>query len=1105
MTRGQLEQRSQALAFRMMQFGIKPGHIVAVLIPKSQWVPVVLLAILKLGAAFLLLDSNLPLDRLRTMTNKVRASYTVATRGNAISTAQLTPKVLVHLGSGELVGINHAQPAEFPATVLPTVDPKAVAFYTFTSGSSGIPKAIATQHFAWCSGHIAHAHKYGKHDGVIAFQNASYSFLPSIVEMLSTLLVGGRIAIPNPHEQRNDLGAEIRRLSPQHIGLTPSAARTLDPSQIPSLETLIFVGEPAPEVLIRKWLDVGQMTLLNGYGQSEGCGMTSTAKLGREGVPYHSVGRCTWLRCWVVDPSDVNRLMPVGAVGELILEGHSLAQGYFDEPELTAAAFIRRPKWADAFGIGHDLRFYKTKDLVQWQANAEMRLVGRCDAQTKFHGMRIHVGEIEHHVAQVFPEEVSEVAVEKITIASGEDQTERLIAFIVAKNIQGRPVANSDSQIESQSAPSSKTPGAIEDFFKKELHARLGQKIPLWMIPTEVTVLDAMPRTATGKLHRSVLRQLRASKAQEKPSTFPEEKRPVEEDPENKTPACNLMRSIWADILHIENRNISTKDSWVQLGGDSLTVMALVRKSRAAGFALNTTDIMTGMTLLEASQTVANSTNGISNPTTLEQQDLNREHDRQYPLTDFQKYYLTEDGQTDGTYDYTISLRGTFTLERLRLALKNLIRQVQILRITFVTTPQGDVTQTILPMNSDLWKSRVRSSSSSLPQDVLIDPVVFKIPESDEQSSGNLTFSLHIHHAIFDGLSLRMLLEDFVDVYLHDSVRNTRPDFTTYLESRLLPRSEESYHHWRNLLRGSTPSRPILNPPKSSENNQYSQLPTEHRFMRMLHLSPSPPTQRIFPASILFQAAWSIILSCLTRDLDVTFLYLYHGRDETFPSADHIIGCCVTEIPFRIILDPTSPREEFLLATQHQIHSSIPHSHLGASTIAQHCTDWPTSSSSDHPHPTSNSEENNNNNDDKSTWYHHRTYLLHQNLDTSSRTPSSSSLPIGDRGYMHIARQSKTKSPQDRNYGDYSFHHERCRPNDFDIETSSSAGNKGEMGFDLRCRSDLYSWEEGGRVAEGFVEVLRALAEGGGTVGKIRDAVLSGGGFPRMWAKGDGV
>jgi hypothetical protein len=106
---------------------------------------------------------------------------------------------------------------------------------------------------------------------------------------------------------------------------------------------------------------------------------------------------------------------------------------------------------------------------------------------------------------------------------------------------------------------------------------------------------------------------------------------------------------------------------------------------------------------------------------------------------------------------------------------------------------------------------------------------------------------------------------------------------------------------------------------------------------------------------------------------------------------------------------------------------------------------------------------------------------------------------------MHIARQSKTESPQDRNSGDYSYYHERCHPNDFDIETSSSAGNKGEMGFDLRCRSDLYSWEEGGRVAEGFVEVLRALAEGGGTVGKIRDAVLSGGGFPRMWAKGDGV
>jgi hypothetical protein len=187
------------------------------------------------------------------------------------------------------------------------------------------------------------------------------------------------------------------------------------------------------------------------------------------------------------------------------------------------------------------------------------------------------------------------------------------------------------------------------------------------------------------------------------------------------------------------------------------------------------------------------------------------------------------------------------------------------------------------------------------------------------------------------------------------------------------------------------------------------------------------------------------------------YLYLLHGRDENVPATERIIGCCVTEVPLRMQLDASMASKLLLDRVQQQVHSSIPHSHLGSRTIAESCTNWP----------------------QRQGWYHHRSYFLHQNV------PETASVPVGDLGYLHV--ESHTVS--------------RFMLIDFDI-TTVSAGPK-ELHFDLRVRKDLYSLEDGKAIEAAFARAVHMVVDGTWTVGQIRDELLTEHRIPTLWEDDD--
>jgi amino acid adenylation domain-containing protein len=1055
LTRGKLAELSQAIALRLSLANVAAGDVVAILMDKSQWVVVTILAVLRIGAAFLLLDPNLPLPRMKVMTEKVRASHTITNAEHSSTSAMLTARTLVHMGHGEFFELD--RPAELSADgnrTLPRVSPEDIAFYIFTSGSSGIPKAIGTQHFAWCTGYLRHVHKFGIREGTRVFQYASYSFVVSILDMMSTLLVGGIVCIPGAYERANDLEGAIRRFSPEYLCLTPSVAKVLDPSRLSSLKTLVLVGEPIPSTLVQSWLDNGTARVLNGYGQSEACSMNSTAELGRDPLTHRSIGRSTWLRYWIVDPSDHDRLMPIGAVGELVVEGRSIALGYFGETQRTAKAFIERPNWADFFDIPKECRWYKTGDLVQWQADGDLMLFGRNDAQVKFHGMRVQMGEVEHYVAHAFKEEISEAVVEKVIVRQHEgSDKENLVAFVIE-----RVKRDSTGQVGDQSQDPRRRQEAAK-FLRRQMQSRLAQQLPQWMIPSEVMIVDAMPRTATGKLHRNILRELYAAQTPTAVAS-PTEAQETSSSTQSSAmtdPKLNIMISIWSKIGRVDRSQLAIQSRWTDIGGDSLTAIPLVRESRLAGFSLTTAQIMSGLTLLDASKKTAQRDQTLQHDAVHAQNRGDHESEL-HSLTDFQKAYLPKSGQKSWVYDYEVSLRGNFDLARLRSAIENLIKRTEVLRTRIVPDPAGILKQTILSATDASLTTRILRKSFPFQQDVLMEPVVFRIADQMEGASGDVTFSVHIHHVIFDGISLHLLMNDLISAYIHGDVLSARPDFTRYLRSNMLRRSPGSYEYWRTLLAGSKPSPYIQHAVGSPDqiSKKIELISNEYQLGQILNLGQAR-TAALHPASVIAQTAWALTLSCITRDTDVMYLYLLHGRDENVPATERIIGCCVTEVPLRMQLDASMASKLLLDRVQQQVHSSIPHSHLGSRTIAESCTNWP----------------------QRQGWYHHRSYFLHQNV------PETASVPVGDLGYLHV--ESHTVS--------------RFMLIDFDI-TTVSAGPK-ELHFDLRVRKDLYSLEDGKAIEAAFARAVHMVVDGTWTVGQIRDELLTEHRIPTLWEDDD--
>ncbi|RYP67283.1 hypothetical protein DL769_005811 [Monosporascus sp. CRB-8-3] len=424
LTYAQLEDYSNRFAQHLTSTGIKQGDFVPLLLERSPWVPVIMLAVLKTGAAFVLLDLSHPIQRLRTMCSMVDARMLVSFKEHGHLSDNLLLPVIIFDPKSHTQNLNGQTIASEPKLPTAVATPDAPACVVFSSGSTGLPKGIVLPHSA-----LATSAAVMRDHGMLApssrvFHFASFAFDVSIGEILFTLAAGACVCVPHEEDRRGNPAKAACDLQATWALLTPSVINLFDPSDVPTLEVLGSAGEPLTPHIVDVWAH--RVKLFGMYAPAE-CTVISHITRILPDTHHSNIGRSPGAVSWVADPSNHNRLVPIGTVGELIVEGPVVSSGYLNDREKTNEVFITSPPWL-AEVRPYSGRLYKTGDLVRQTSDGSLLFVGRKDDQVKLHGQRLEVGEVEHCITSLCTA-IRTAAVECIKIPEQNNRVS-LVAFI---------------------------------------------------------------------------------------------------------------------------------------------------------------------------------------------------------------------------------------------------------------------------------------------------------------------------------------------------------------------------------------------------------------------------------------------------------------------------------------------------------------------------------------------------------------------------------------------------------------------------------------------------------------------------------------------------
>lgn len=553
---GELDELSTRLAYHLICLGIGSEAIVPLCFEKSMRTPVAMLAVMKAGGASIALDISQPEERLRTIVQQVRpvlilsslASLELADRLTDLSVPVVTVDARNLARLGPMVG------AELPA-----VSPSGRLYVVYTSGSTGTPKGVVITHTNFSSAIRHQQHLLGIDASSRVYDFASYAFDVAWSNFLHTLTSGGCLCVPSAWSSKNDLASSVQVLRANHLDLTPRVAELLPPETMLGLRTLVVGGEPMDLHHARLWRK--STNTKNAYGPSETTPTATIHDLNDDpGEPY-SIGKGAGLCTWVTHPQDYKQLVQIGDIGELLLEGPLVGAGYLFESEKAAAAFIEDPPWLSDGGPGHPGRrgrLYRTGDLVRYNLDGRLTFVGRKDTQVKIRGQRIELAEVEHHVRNSVAH-FGDVQVVVEIIAPRNSSNTVLAAFLSIGEAHNHCL---------------KVPQAAFGPIVAESKDRLATQLPVYMIPTTYIPLSEIPMTISGKIDRQRLRELGSTHLHQYLNR-------TESKQAASQPPCSTielkLQQLWSTALGLERSQIRADHSFLQLGGDSITAMLLVR------------------------------------------------------------------------------------------------------------------------------------------------------------------------------------------------------------------------------------------------------------------------------------------------------------------------------------------------------------------------------------------------------------------------------------------------------------------------------------------------------------------------------------------------
>lgn len=486
----ELDRISNMAAARLLRKGVRIGTYIPFAYEKSSWAVVAILGILKAGAALVPLNPNDPLARLEEILGNLNADVVVTTQNFVAKFEPLVMHVIVisqetitdAVCDGVLSNGASSHEEDFISRV--SVSPSDPIFVLFTSGSTGRPKGMIHTHKSIATHALTHGAAMFYH-GARVLQFAAYTFDVALIDIFTTLLFGGCICVPSESDRRSNIIRAMNSMRVDHAILTPSFAGLIDPSEVPMLKTLAVGGEPLPQDRIRSW--AGKVDLLQIYGPAE-AGICMIKKM-QYATPGAVIGYpIANTSCWLVDPEDVSRLVPIGAIGELVVAGPSLALGYLNDEARTQLSFVHAPSWATSLELPCK-QFYKTGDLLRYDVDAfdgSFIFAGRKDTQIKLRGQRIEAGEVEYHIGHL-----PQVAFVMVTKPDKGCFSGALVAVVQMRDADKSRLIEGEIRL-----------AEAQDLTLEDVRLGLQKVLPAYMIPSECLAVCNMPFVPSMKIDR---------------------------------------------------------------------------------------------------------------------------------------------------------------------------------------------------------------------------------------------------------------------------------------------------------------------------------------------------------------------------------------------------------------------------------------------------------------------------------------------------------------------------------------------------------------------------------------------------------------------------
>ncbi len=924
---GYLNQRSNRWAGILEKKGMQQDETAAIILERGLLMVIVILAVWKARGAYIPIEPQDPVKRISEILKDSDARV-------LITQTQYASNEIEEYCKGKVIKVEE-KIAEMEEERISTLenchlniaaDINNLAYIIYTSGSTGKPKGAMVEHIGMMNHIQAKIHDLGINEASVIAQNASHTFDISVWQFFAALTSGGKTII-YPHERILNPGeflmgiqynqVTILEVVPTYLSALLDFTEVQSPRpRFPYLKYLLVTGDMLFPHLVRRWFEkYPGIKMVNAYGPTEASDdithwiMEKPVEGDRVpiGQPVQN------LHLYMVDLH--MNLCPPGVKGEICVSGIGVGRGYLNNPEKTSQVFT-----VDPFinGKGKGIRLYKTGDLGRWTPDGALEFFGRKDHQVKLRGYRIELGEIENKLRE-FPQIHEAVVVNK----QDEQGNQYLCAYIVPNKL-----------------------GSIDI---SEVKNYLASELPEYMVPPYVMELDQIPITPNGKVNRSALPHPQSVK-----------KDPQEDTPQNEVEK-NLL-SVWSEVLGIEKDRIGLETNFFELGGDSIKAIQISARLMRYRLKVEIRDVFL-------------------NPTIRQLGACARKIDREIPqgpvtgavmLTPIQRWFFGKNFPQHHHFNQSLMIYSKIGFSEMIVGqvLEKLVEHHDALRMVYkigndtiiqenrrVEGKLFDLEAVHLNENGDIEKEvekQANRTQASIDLGIgpLLKVVLFKTTSGDH-------LLMVIHHLVIDGVSWRILIEDFAIGYQQlidgspvkfqektDSYQYWAKKINEYAANQNLLKELEYWKQIENAEIKSLPRDQEIPPGSEKHKRKYS----EHMVMSL----EEGDTEKLLKE--VNQAYHTEINDILLTALGLTIkewcgqqkilLNLEgHGRENIIEDIDisRTVGWFTTLYP--VILD-MSPRGENTIELTHSIKrvketlNAVPHNGIGYG-ILKHLTPLP--------------------------------------------------------------------------------------------------------------------------------------------------------------------